>query len=76
MCLANKKGTATPAPKEAVKQCAERMLQVLADGAAHSLKDLLMEDFLPQVRDKALQMLVAEEKIRIDGLQVSLPENG
>ena len=76
VCLANKKGTATPAPKEAVKQCAERMLKVLADGATHSLKDLLTEDFLPQVRDKALQMLVAEEKIRIDGLQVSLPENG
>ena len=52
------------------------MLQVRADGATHSLKDLQTEDFLPQVRDKALQMLVAEEKIRIDGLQVSLPENG
>ena len=52
------------------------MLQVLADGAAHNPENLLKEDFLPQVRDKALRTLVEEEKIRIDGLQVRLADNG
>ena len=76
VCLTRKKGTATPAPKDLVRQCMEKMLQVLADGAAHNPENLLKEDFLPQVRDKALRTLVEEEKIRIDGLQVRLADNG